>query len=138
MSKFTKETYDEGLSAIKSGKVFHFGGRSAVTVEDLDFIAKVEGLDNSAPKTAAKTDEEKPKTGGGKKTAEKKTEETPKAPEVPPVVPAAQDEADAKKKEAEELVQAKLEALNAAKTDEEKELATKEYEEAQQALLNLG
>jgi hypothetical protein len=130
MSNFTQETYDQALSDIKSGKVFQFGGRSAVTVEDLDFIAQVEG----AAKPAAKTDEEKPKTGGGKKAAEKKAEETPKTPEVPPVV----DDADAKKKEAEELVQAKLEALNGAKTDDEKAAATKEYEEAQKALLDLG
>lgn len=135
MSNFTKETYDEGLSAIKSGKVFHFGGRSAVTVDDLDFIAKVEGLEASVPKIAAKTDEEKPKAGAGKKAAEKKAEEHPAAPVAPPAAP---DGVEAKKKEAEELVQAKLEALNAAKTDEEKAKATLEYEEAQKALLDLG
>ena len=137
MSNFTQETYDQAVSEIKSGKVFQFGGRSAVTVEDLDFIAQIEGLN----KPAAKTDEEKPKTGGGKKAAEKKAEEPAKVPETPatdPAPPVVTDDAEAKKKEAEELVQTKLEALNAAKTDEEKAAATKEYEEAQMALLDLG
>jgi hypothetical protein len=138
MSNFTKETYDQGLSDIKSGKVFHFGGRSAVTVEDLDFIAQVEGLDKSAPKTPAKTDAEKAKAIGGTKAPEKKDEPAIVAPVVPPAAPAVKDDAETKKQEAEKLVADKLAALNAAKTDAEKAKATKEYEEAQKALLDLG
>ena len=138
MEKFTQQTYEFGVNEIKSGRLFVFGGRTAATIPELDFIAQVEGLDKSAPKAAAKTDEEKPKTTGAKKAAEKKDEESTKAPEVPPVVPAVDGDAENKKLEAEKLVEDKLAALNAAKTDEEKALATKEYEEAQKALLELG
>lgn len=54
---FTKEKYEEGLAALRNRQLFIYGGRTAVSLDELDFIALAHGFDPNAKGAKADTDD---------------------------------------------------------------------------------
>lgn len=119
----TKEKYAALLAKVKSGNFVHFGGRSAGNIEQLEFIAKAEGLTIAEKVVAAA--EAQVSTESGKDT-------------TPPVETDDDKEKKQKVSLAKRAVTIAEKVVAAAEGEDAIKTANEKLEEAKKALAELS